>query len=376
MGLIPAPACMANEKLRRSIIFEAARMMYERRETEYYRAKMKAARRICHGWVKPSDLPSNAEIRDEIQRMAWMYEGEKRFDKLREMRIEALRMMRLLEHCRPKIIGSTFTGHVRTGSDIDIHCFVSNTDAVTSVLDLEGMEYDVEFKQVRKHGEERVFTHIYIRDRYPIELTLYTPEKASYVFKSSITGKAMERATLPEYEAFLRQEYPDLTLDDELAAAEESVDRFQVYRSLLLPLDGFEQSKKYHPEGDVLYHLLQVFDLARDEQPYDEEFLLAALLHDIGKGIDPNDHVGAALDALDGLVTERTAWLIEHHMEAHLIANRTIGHRALKRLQESPDYEDLVLLGECDRAGREPAYDAPDLEEALDYIRDLARQYG
>jgi hypothetical protein len=367
---------MANEKLRRSIIFEAARMMYERRETEYYRAKMKAARRICHGWVKPSDLPSNAEIRDEIHRMAWMYEGEKRFDKLREMRIEALRIMRLLEHCRPKIIGSTFTGHVRTGSDIDIHCFVSNTDAVTSVLDLEGMEYDVEFKQVRKHGEERVFTHVHIRDRYPIELTLYSPDKASYIFKSSITGKAMERATLPEYEAFLHEQYPDLSLEDELAAAEESIDRFQVYRSLLLPLDGFEQSKKYHPEGDVLYHLLQVFDLARDEQPYDEEFLLAALLHDLGKGIDPSDHVGAALEALEGHITERTAWLIEHHMEAHLIANRTIGHRALKRLQESPDYEDLVLLGECDRAGREPAYDAPELDEALDYIRDLARQYG
>ena len=39
-----------------------------------------------------SDLPSNAEIRDEIQRMAWLYEGDGRFDKLREMRIEALRI--------------------------------------------------------------------------------------------------------------------------------------------------------------------------------------------------------------------------------------------------------------------------------------------
>ena len=121
-------------------------MMYERRETEYYRAKMKAGRRICHGWVKQSDLPSNAEIRDEIQRMAWMFGGEARFDKLTEMRIEALRLMHLLQHCRPKIIGSTFTGHVRQGSDIDIHVFAANTDAVTSALDQEGMSYDVEHK--------------------------------------------------------------------------------------------------------------------------------------------------------------------------------------------------------------------------------------
>lgn len=367
---------MANEKLRRMIIVEAARMMYERRETEYYRAKMKAGKRLCQGWVKPSDLPSNAEIRDEIQRMAWLFEGESRFDKLRDMRMQALRMMHLLSHCRPKIIGSTLTGHVRQGSDIDIHCFVSSTEAVTGTLDLECMEYDVEFKQVRKHGEERVFTHVHVRDRFPIELTLYTPDKSSYVFKSSITGKAMERATLPEFEAFLLDEYPGIDLDAELESAEDSVDRFQVYRSLLLPLDGYEQSKKYHPEGDVLYHSLQVFELARDELPYDEEFLLAALLHDVGKGIDPGDHVTAGLEALEGHISERTAWFIEHHMTAHQIRDRTIGHRAHRRLKESPDYEELIVLEDCDHNGRQPGAIVGELDDALDYIRDLARQYG
>ena len=28
------------------------------------------ARKICRGWVKPADLPSNAEVRDEIQSFA------------------------------------------------------------------------------------------------------------------------------------------------------------------------------------------------------------------------------------------------------------------------------------------------------------------
>ena len=88
-----------------------------------------------------------------------------------------------------------------------------------------------------------------------------------------------------------------------------------------------KQSPKYHPEGDVLYHLLQVFELARDARPYDEEFLLAALLHDVGKGIDPADHVGAALQALEGSITERTAFLIEHHMLAQEYKAGTLGHR-------------------------------------------------
>src|SRR5580704_4503721 len=134
---------MTDEKLRRGIIVEAARLMYSRSETEYFRAKLKAARRICRGWVKPSELPSNAEIRDEIQRMAALFEGNARLDRLREMRVEALRLMRLLAHCRPKIIGSVFTGHIRQGSDIDIHVFAASVDSVTSSLDAEGFDYTV-----------------------------------------------------------------------------------------------------------------------------------------------------------------------------------------------------------------------------------------
>lgn len=367
---------MSDEKLRRGIIVAAARLMYERRETEYYRAKMKAARRLCQGWVKPSELPSNAEIRDEIQRMAYLFEGESRHDHLRDMRIEALRVMRLLSAFKPKLIGSTLTGHVRHGSDIDIHVFTSSAESIVMALDQEGITFDVEHKRVRKHGEERVFTHIHIQDRYPIELTVYSVEKLAYVFKSSITGKAIERASIAEFEQILREQYPDIELDAEVLDAESKVDRFQVYRSLLLPLEGVGQSKKHHPEGDVLYHSLQVFELARDELPYDEEFMLAALLHDLGKGIDPDDHVNAALEALGEFITPRTAWFIEHHMEAHLVADGTIGFRAKHRLRESPDFDELMLLQKCDRNGRQRGMQVMELDEALDFLRDLAQMNG
>src|SRR5262249_52370709 len=133
---------------------------------------------------------------------------------------------------------------------------------------------------------------------------------------------------------------------------------------------------KYHPEGDALYHSLQVFDLARDERPYDEEFLLAALLHDVGKGIDSDDHVAAGLEALEGMITERTAWLIEHHMEAHQAVQGSLGKRAHRRLRESEHYEDLMLLEKCDSEGRRSGVEAPELDEALDYLRDLDAQFG
>lgn len=367
---------MHRSKLRRQIAWEAARLMYDRQVTEYYQAKMKAARRICQHWVKPADLPSNAEIRDEVQALARCHEGDARTNHLREMRIEALRLMRLLVAFRPRLIGSVLTGHIRRGSDIDLHLFSDSVDAVTLVLDDEGMVYDVERKRVHKDGVERVFTHIHVQDRFPFELTVYPARQVSTVFKSSITGKPIERASIAELEQFLAAEYPDLEIEDAVEDAAAQVDRFKVYESLLLPLENVQQSPKYHPEGDALYHSLQVFELARDALPYDEEFLTAALLHDVGKAIDPERHVEAALEALAGFVTPRTAWLIEHHMAGHAILEGAIGVRAKRRLRESEDYEELLLLSRCDRAGRQPGAPAPEVDEALDYLRQLDATFG
>ena len=81
---------MSNPKLRQAIALEAARLMYERTESEYFTAKRKAAKRLCRQWVKPEDLPSNAEIREQIQLFARIHEGDQRTKNLRDMRLEAL----------------------------------------------------------------------------------------------------------------------------------------------------------------------------------------------------------------------------------------------------------------------------------------------
>jgi predicted HD phosphohydrolase len=337
---------------------------------------MKAARRICQGWVKPADLPSNSEIREEILALARLYEGERQQEKLRDMRLEALRMMRILRRFRPRLIGSVMTGHVRQGSDIDIHVFSDSSEAVCHTLDEQGLVYDVERKRVRKHGEERLFTHIHVRDRFPFELTVYPTDKINYVFKSSITGKAMERASIAELEQYLEREYPDLNLHEAITAAEQQVDRFQVFESLLLPLENVKQSRKYHPEGDALYHSLQVFHLGRDELPYDQEFLEAALLHDVGKAIDSTNHVAAGLEALAGFISPRTAWLIEYHMLGQAALDGELGARARRRLREHESYEELIILARCDREGRQAGVEASQLEDALQYLRDLEKTFG
>jgi predicted nucleotidyltransferase len=367
---------MSDNRSRHAIAFEAARLMYERTESEYFTAKRKAAKRLCRGSIKPRDLPSNSEIRDMVQAFARMHEGEKRNENLRDMRIAALQMMRLLRRFRPRLIGSVMTGHIRSGSDIDIHVFSDSAEAIEALLDAEGYQFDVERKQITKHQETRTFTHLHVHDRFPFELTVYPENKAHYVFKSSITGKAIERASIRELELFLGAEYPDLDLEllNERPEPEADLDPYLVFQVLLEPLEKVRQSAHYHPEGDVLYHLLQVYELARAVRPYDEEFLLAALLHDVGKGIDPSAHVEASLEALEGLITERTWFLIANHMLAHDYRTGKLGHRQRMRLARSEQLEDLLLLSELDQAGRVPGAPVGTVQQALDYCRRLAKE--
>jgi hypothetical protein len=164
---------------------------------------------------------------------------------------------------------------------------------------------------------------------------------------------------------------PEPAPGEELARLADHVDRFAVYRLRLGPLEAVKQDPRRHPEGDALYHSLQVFELARHARPYDEEFLLAALLHDVGKGIDPANPVATALEALRGAVTERTLALVGL-LRDYKIARQKPG--APPPVGDPDALEDLALLQELDELGRVPGASVETLDEALEYLRKLERE--
>ena len=63
-------------------------------------------------------------------------------------------------------------------------------------------------------------------------------------------------------------------------------------------------------------------------------------------------------------------------MDGHKIHDGTIGARAHRRLRENENYDDLVLLSDCDRAGRQVGVMVCDVEEALEYVREVADMCG
>lgn len=135
---------------------------------------------------------------------------------------------------------------------------------------------------------------------------------------------------------------------------------------LLLALDGVRQNPTYHPEGDALYHSLQVFDLAR-AATNDRALWAAALLHDVGKAIDSPSHDEVGADLLSDIVSPRIVWLVRHHLD--LLRNP---RQAKRRYRGTSALADLQLLRRWDVGGRSPSATVFSPEIALSMLFDGA----
>jgi hypothetical protein len=203
------------DRLRMTIALEAARLMYEEGVKQYFTAKRIAARRTC-GRVggkrlryRPNDLPSNGEIRDALLGLAELAEGSRRTRRLFAMRVTALEAMQKLERFDPRLIGSVSTGHVRRGSDIDLHVFADDPDPLVAHVRALGWTFDIERVSIIKGGKPRDFLHVHVADVFAIELTVYPRRDIRTRPRSSTDGKPIVRLSTSALEALLAREHAD-----------------------------------------------------------------------------------------------------------------------------------------------------------------------
>jgi hypothetical protein len=189
---------------------------------------------------------------------------------------------------------------------------------------------------------------------FPLDLN----EEAPLSLSDGAPIRALEAT---ELEAELTRESANGDLESELLGIDGQDDRFDAMQLLLSHSEDVRSRDQ--TAGDALHHALQVFDLAVLERPYDEEFLTAALLHDVGSLSDPNDPTADSPELLEGLATHRTLWLIEHLAD---------DPPARPRDASDDDWDDLGLLRDLEEAGKRPGVATRTLKQAIDYLRSLA----
>lgn len=185
--------------LRAAITQLAAQIMYGEDVKQYFTAKRLAAKRLLgRGNVKsiryrPQDLPSNGEIKEALLELVTEIEGSVRTRRLFAMRVVALEAMEELEVFSPRLIGSVATGHVRSGSDIDLHVFAEHAADVEARVRALGWTYETQHVNIIKHGKVMEFTHVLVADVFPLELTVYAPNEIAQRQRSSTDGKPIVR---------------------------------------------------------------------------------------------------------------------------------------------------------------------------------------
>jgi len=117
---------------------------------------------------------------------------------------------------------------------------------------------------------------------------------------------------------------------------------------------GLEQREDHHPERDVLEHCLQTFHAACRES-VDIDLILAALLHDVGKAVEPYGHEDYSVDILSAHLTPKALWLIKNHMRVWMYLDGSMRKLSkVKELSGHPWFSDLVCLARFDKMGRNP----------------------
>lgn len=158
----------------------------------------------------------------------------------------------------------------------------------------------------------------------------------------------------------------DGTKDDYLLLAEyeeaylaSTADRVmdEMHRQGTATLEGYQITR--------LEHGLQTATRARRDGA-DDDWVVAALLHDIGDALAPQNHDKMAAEILRPYVREEVTWVIEHH---GLFQTYYYGHHygwdrnARDRHRDHPCFNACAAFCErWDQASFDPAYDSASLE--------------
>ena len=106
-----------------------------------------------------------------------------------------------------------------------------------------------------------------------------------------------------------------------------------------------------------------------------DEFVAAALLHDIGDVLAPDNHSAVAAAIVTPYVSEETAWAVRHHglFQGYYYFHHLGGDRhARERYAESPHYDRCVdFCASYDQNCFDPKYDDLTMEDFVPLLEEV-----
>ena len=190
--------------MRARIAATAARIMAEDGIDDFALAKRKAARQL--GAAETEALPANDEVEAELRAYRALYQPEEHSLRIAELRRIALDAMRALQRFHPYLTGPVLKGTAGRYAEIELQLFPESAKEVEIFLLERRIPYATQ--EGRRFSGERAHTMGVFSLAWqgaPIELSVFDPRDERLALKTSQAGRAMERASITEVAALMRE---------------------------------------------------------------------------------------------------------------------------------------------------------------------------
>lgn len=261
------------------------------------------------------------------------------------------------------------------------------------ILDFWGGKADLE-RRIIRHVSDATFAddalRVFRAAQFAARLGATVAEETVSLCRGiDVTHLSRERIYEELLKALLKADKPSVFF-----RVLREMDRLNAFFPDVAGLIGVEQNPKFHPEGDVFEHTMLTLDAAAALRPMAKEpanFMLAALMHDLGKQNasevtqgritsyrHPETGVLLAESQLQKLTTNaRTIAYVKNmtllHMRPNMMAQARSKRLKTRRMfDESVCPEDLILLSRADASGK---LDGPYRMEHWNFLRERLADY-
>lgn len=196
------------QQMRARLAQEAARILAETGNQDFYAAKRKAAEHL--GVADTRNMPRNTEIEEALLTYQRLFRAEQQPAALRRLRRVAYQAMKFFADFRPRLVGSVLRGSADENSTITLHLSAGTVEEVALFLMEHHIPYETGEQRLRFGTEQyqTLPTYRFVAEETPLQVVVFPLDGPHHAPLSPVDGKPMQRASLRAVASLLEDAEP------------------------------------------------------------------------------------------------------------------------------------------------------------------------
>lgn len=183
--------------IKKQLLQEAARLVYEEGITDFQLAKKKA---MENSPIARADIPGNDELFQAIKNYAENVASEDNQALLKTQQQIALEAMQFFADYEPAVTDYLAAGIASPHLPISLHLFAPSPEEVIFFLEQENMPYRLFDARLNTGKDYEIFMGIrFFVDDTELELVVFSLDDKRKVVQSSVTGEKVKRLSFSKF---------------------------------------------------------------------------------------------------------------------------------------------------------------------------------